>query len=359
MIEENELTKKYFPFLDGLRGIAILWVILHHLPIELPSWAEQIRIRGDLGVELFFSISSFLVFRSLHQCMLKNNHDKFEFLKRRIFRIFPPYFLTLFMILGLSYIDTGLGQKLISIKDILMSFPLFYYNYAKPFTTGTVPGSLNVFWSLCFEEQFYITLFLTSLFFPRKIKIFIIIGIIFSISLRLFYYLDQHVLANTDLQMQTHLRLDAILLGCFFYYYWDKFKIFFNFTSFNIFLVLLAIFLHTFIDSRFQGILYILVSFSFTSLIFNLLNQNLNWPATLLQNKFLTKIGVVSFEIYLLHEMFIGLIVKLGLKRYPFLFLIVAYILSIFAALAMHKIFSNPINLLLRKKYITNKKILL
>lgn len=354
MIKENELTTQYFPFLDGLRALAILWVILHHLPIPLPSWAEQIRIRGDLGVELFFSISSFLVFRSLHQCLLMKSSDRFEFLKRRIFRIFPPYFLTLLFILILSLFDKGLGQKLVSIKDTLLSFPLFYYNYAKSTTTGTVPGSLNVFWSLCFEEQFYISLFIISLTFPKKINIFIVTGILFSLGLRTIQFIGNQSLDSHELQMQTHLRLDAILLGCFFYYYWAELKKYFNFLYLNVALVFLAIFLHKFVDARYQGLLYILISLSFTSLIFHLLAQNQKWPVTLFQNSALKKIGVVSFEIYLLHEIFVGVAVKLGLKDYPLIFLIVAYALSIFSALAMHKLFSNPVNHFLRKRFIAS-----
>lgn len=353
MLTENELTKKYFPFLDELRALAIFWVILHHLPTTLPNWAEQIRIRGDLGVELFFSISSFLVFRSLHQCILKKSKDKYEFLKRRVFRIFPPYFLTLTMILTLSFFDKGLGQKLFSIKDILLSFPLFYYNYAKTYTLGNVPGSLNVLWSLCFEEQFYISLFLVSRFFPKKITIIMIFGVLFSVILRIFYYFNDLTITSPQLQMQTHLRLDAILLGCLIYYYWNSLKRFFNFTALNIIFVILAVFLHKFIDYQYQGLLYTLISFSFTFLIFNLLNQHDKWPAHFLKNAFLRNIGIISFEIYLLHEIIVGVAVKIGLKPYPLLFILFTYIFSITSAWLMHRLFSKPLNDFLRQKYIS------
>jgi peptidoglycan/LPS O-acetylase OafA/YrhL len=354
MIEENELTRKYFPFLDGLRAVAILWVILHHLPIALPNWVGEIRNRGDLGVELFFSISSFLVFRSLHQCFLRSRPDNFEFIKRRIFRIFPPYFVTLALILGISLFDKGLSSKLVSIKDILLSFPLFFYNYAVSYTHGNVPGSLNLFWSLCFEEQFYITLFLIALISPKKINLCIIFGILFSIGLRIFYYFSNVELASHELQMRTHLRLDAILLGCLFYYYWPQVKRYFQFIPLNIIVVIVAIFLHNFVDYKYQGLLYILISFSFTTLIFNLLNTNGHWVVTLFQNKILAKIGVVSFEIYLLHQIVVGALVKFGLKNYPFLFMVATYVVSIIAAMIMHKVFSDPLNRYLRKKYILN-----
>jgi peptidoglycan/LPS O-acetylase OafA/YrhL len=274
MLRENELTKKYFPFLDGLRAVAILWVILHHLPIALPGWLNEIRIRGDLGVELFFSISSFLVFRSLHQCMLKNNEDKFEFLKRRLFRIFPPYFFTLGLIWIMALFDKGLSSKISSIKDIALSFPFFYYNYAITHTAGNVPGSLNIFWSLSFEEQFYMALFLLTYLMPRRISIFVMAGILISISLRLLKFFLHIPMMPVELQMQTHLRLDAILLGCFFYYYWVYLKKYFNFLALNSVLILITIFLHSFLNYRYQGLLYILISLSFTAFVFNMLKKD-------------------------------------------------------------------------------------
>ncbi len=56
---------KYVKVLDGLRGLSILWVILHHVPLEMHPWIEFIRVRGDLGVELFFAISGILVTKSM------------------------------------------------------------------------------------------------------------------------------------------------------------------------------------------------------------------------------------------------------------------------------------------------------
>ena len=90
------------PALDGLRAIAILWVIIHHLPGQLGPDANVIAKRGPVGVELFFAISGFLVTRSLYQCIERAAQQRrmtfavvCDFAARRISRIWPPYFLAL------------------------------------------------------------------------------------------------------------------------------------------------------------------------------------------------------------------------------------------------------------------------
>lgn len=352
MILKNELTYKHFAYLDGLRAGAILLVILHHLPISLPFFIEFVRIRGDLGVELFFAISGLLVFRSLHQSLLNEKAPFLEFLKKRIFRIFPPYFLTLTIIFSLSLFDHGLLEKLKSIKNILWSFPFFSYNYAKFYSSGKVPGTLNIFWSLCFEEQFYLALFLISTFFKRHLSFFISFGLLFSIGVRVYFFFSNHVLDLALLQMQSHLRMDAILFSCLFYTHWEKIKKYFHYLNVNILFLIILFLIHKYLDARFQGILYAFISFFTTTLIFNLTNTNKHWLLSLLENNFLKKIGYISFEIYLIHEIIVGLAVKIGLKSSPLLFIIFTYVLACFFAKFFHEKFSNPINIFLRKKYI-------
>jgi peptidoglycan/LPS O-acetylase OafA/YrhL len=284
---------------------------------------------------------------------LIKNKDKTEFLKRRIFRIFPPYFLTLFVIFALAFIDKGLGEKILSIKDILISFPFFFYNYAKLSTNGVVPGMLNIFWSLCFEEQFYVVLFLLSLFCPKKIHFFIWAGLLYSLGLRIYMAVANIVPDGLSLQMKTHYRLDAILLGCLIYFYWDRIEKYFKYTFLNLMLVLLAIILHNTSD-RYQGLTYILISASFTGLVFHLLSTKGKKYQSYLANKVLSFIGIISFEIYLIHEIVIGLAVKLKLSPHPLLFIIFTYSVSIGLAWLFHKLFSQWTNQKLRKQFIVN-----
>lgn len=355
-LKANELTNGEFPVLNSLRACAILWVIIHHCPIPLPSLIESFRLRGDLGVELFFSISGFLVFRSLHHCFLKRvpqgNYDRWEFLKRRFFRILPPYLLTLGFIGAIALVDHGLYAKLVSIKDILPSFFLFYYNYAKTMTTGQIPGSLNIFWSLCFEEQFYFTLFLLSFFVPKKLPYFLFGGVFISIFLRLFYFFGNLTYAPFQLQMQTHLRMDALLMGCLIYYYWPRLKTYLRPSFFLLSLVIAGIVLHHRLSPAESGVNYILISLSFTLLVFVLISHPDYFFTRWLNQKVLTSIGLISYEIYLIHEIPVAIASKSPLKNYPVFFLVFVYGVSLAGAWVFHYTFSKPINEWLRKKYI-------
>lgn len=97
--------KTHFHNLDGLRGIAILLVLLFHVPrVKLP-WLLAFQLNGLYGVDLFFVLSGFLICslllreeRSTGQIHLKN------FYARRILRIQPLYYaVLLFYVAAISF----------------------------------------------------------------------------------------------------------------------------------------------------------------------------------------------------------------------------------------------------------------
>src|SRR5262245_2543158 len=88
----------HIPALDGLRGIAILLVIVHHQLIPLPLSG------GFLGVDLFFVLSGFLIssllikeFNRTHSISLT------RFYARRALRLAPAFFLYLLVTLWVTY----------------------------------------------------------------------------------------------------------------------------------------------------------------------------------------------------------------------------------------------------------------
>ena len=78
--------KKRVKHLDGLRGLAIIAVFGFHLFAEDPKsvFLSKIFIHGDLGVNLFFLISGFVIFMSLNKSL-----NFLTFIKKRYFRLFP------------------------------------------------------------------------------------------------------------------------------------------------------------------------------------------------------------------------------------------------------------------------------
>jgi peptidoglycan/LPS O-acetylase OafA/YrhL len=356
-----------FPALDGVRGLSVLWVVTHHIPVDIPNWLWAFTLRGDLGVELFFAISGFLVTRSLFQCVDKASrageglgHVVWDFIVRRVSRIFPPYYFILFF-LGLValFFDSSLLQKLSSINDILWSFPLYLYNYTRFTTTGTVPGSLNIMWSLAFEEQFYIFLLVLFCLFRKRFTTALFIACGVSITARLLQvFLSPTSIESVQVTFFPHLRLDSILWGClgqiFFaslYEKWHGNRIFTRLMGIAAFILPILI---TVAHQKIQDVRYLSVIYIFTALFYTQLILYMSFnPHSLLtrffSTRFLVFVGVISYEIYLTHEIVLGVLVRMGVKQYPWTCFIGTIILSILVAWAFHVFFCKPTQRRLRR----------
>ena len=93
--ETQHSALPYYPALDGLRGLAILLVVVYHNFgfIHYSSF-------GWLGVDLFFVLSGFLITEILLNTVGKKGFLR-NFYARRALRIFPLYYLSLFVFLFL------------------------------------------------------------------------------------------------------------------------------------------------------------------------------------------------------------------------------------------------------------------
>jgi peptidoglycan/LPS O-acetylase OafA/YrhL len=82
--------------LDGLRGVAILLVILHNQSPMYPSLhLEPLFANGWMGVDLFFVLSGFLITGILVDTKHSEGYLK-NFYARRCLRIWPLYYSLLF-----------------------------------------------------------------------------------------------------------------------------------------------------------------------------------------------------------------------------------------------------------------------
>lgn len=133
------------PQLDGLRGIAVLAVMLSHwIPEE---WQLGLPL-GTAGVQLFFVLSGFLITNILLRCREYDNKPRalLAFFARRALRIFPLYFLVL---------ACGTYIGLIPWSDTFPWHALYLSNILF-FVRNEWGGSASHFWSLAVEEQFYL-----------------------------------------------------------------------------------------------------------------------------------------------------------------------------------------------------------
>ena len=144
---------------DGLRGIAALWVVLFHLymgghlgkaAVVIPGLAAFCRV-GTLGVYIFFVLSGFVIAHSVGKHQVTGAFVG-RFALRRSLRLDPPYWASMLLVGSLAFLHAKLrlepvpwpslgrvGAHLLYAQDIL----------------GIQPISV-VYWTLCLEIQFYL-----------------------------------------------------------------------------------------------------------------------------------------------------------------------------------------------------------
>jgi peptidoglycan/LPS O-acetylase OafA/YrhL len=175
MLQFRRITtqKRFIPQIDGLRFVAIGWVVLFHLyaGLERSAVPTPIPFNTDLakrGVELFFAISGFILgvpFASRYLLNAPRVNLKKYFL-RRLTRLEPPYFISLFVCAMMQMIWSHRSSSDIA-PHMLASFA-----YLHNMIYGAFPGAVNgVAWSLEIEVQFYVLVPLLAMVFaiPRPL----------------------------------------------------------------------------------------------------------------------------------------------------------------------------------------------
>jgi peptidoglycan/LPS O-acetylase OafA/YrhL len=165
---ENAATaQKRIPALDGVRALASLMVVAYHFGPHIIRTAESrfaflLRFprHGVEGVDLFFVLSGFLISGILVKERSSSRYFS-TFYKRRAFRIFPLYYLTL---AGYTIAALWLGAKTAAYGRLfenplpLWTYWLYIQNFAMAFAGSYGAIWMAGSWSLAIEEQFYLTL---------------------------------------------------------------------------------------------------------------------------------------------------------------------------------------------------------
>lgn len=138
--------------IQGLRAVAVIFVILFHLDIEYFK-------RGFLGVDIFFTISGFVVFYANYH-KIESTPDIWDFVKRRFFRLFPASAVTVLFTVLIGFTFLLYTDKISLLKDAVAAlFAVLNIKYLisiNYFSADTDFRPLLHFWSLSLEEQFYV-----------------------------------------------------------------------------------------------------------------------------------------------------------------------------------------------------------
>jgi peptidoglycan/LPS O-acetylase OafA/YrhL len=144
------LNTEYFHSLDGIRGLAVLFVSVFHFG-RMKTSSLKFEI-GWVGLQIFFVLSGFLITKILLATKGNSLSSFFrQFYLRRALRIFPLYYGYLLLILMLSF---AFNEQ----KDLKYAYFLFTYSYNfSIFQEGWELSRMHVhLWSLSVEEQFYL-----------------------------------------------------------------------------------------------------------------------------------------------------------------------------------------------------------
>ena len=157
------------PVLDGLRGIAVLLVMMFHSFLFLTEpgnalWElvySRVAGLGWIGVDLFFVLSGFLITGILYDSR-NGPHYYRVFYARRAVRIFPLYYASLalffwvipFILELLHYRGFADTYNSPLAQLLTWTYLVNWYEGLKGFNVLSLP--LQHFWSLAIEEQFYL-----------------------------------------------------------------------------------------------------------------------------------------------------------------------------------------------------------
>jgi peptidoglycan/LPS O-acetylase OafA/YrhL len=210
--------------LDGLRGLAILLILLgHHFAALLYPPPDSflvylvIALRYSWsGVDLFFVLSGYLIGGILLDQRAAVNYYR-VFYVRRICRIFPLFYLNLFVFFGLLAVGAG------AISSWLFQYPLpflSYFTFTQNFASvyyvayvGAPAAWMGVTWSLAVEEQFYFVMpWIIRKCKDRWLPLLLIAAIGIALILR-FYVYHAFTVGSIANYILTPTRVDGLMLG--------------------------------------------------------------------------------------------------------------------------------------------------
>lgn len=290
-----------FGSIDFFRGVAVILVVFFHAYIAFnlndpgyPSFFLKYVPLGQYGVQMFFILSAFTLCNSFQQSISISEKNRIRnFYIRRFFRIYPLFFVLLVLLL---FVRENNGSP----TFIFLNF-LFVNNIYPPIgNMGIVPFS----WTLNVEMLFYLLFpFLFSRLLPSKWLIFLPV-VFYSFYIVCFNLAHQHAEFLTRTFGITHAHIDAFgyrnllsqisvfMLGFILYReLLGKRKDPFSFSNLFIFALLVVNLLHPIqhpflvVSYAWYFLIYLLFEYDFRKLILNPIRR----------------IGVCSYNIYLLH----------------------------------------------------------
>jgi len=368
---------KHIKVLDGIRGWAIIFVMLYHFTIPFQQsiglnsvdfiFAKFLQM-GWVGVDLFFVMSGFLITNILLSTQSKPNYYK-NFYVRRILRIFPLYYgMLLILLIVMPAISDSFASKTATMQANSFWFWTYLVNW-KVASLGTFADFQSGYmWSLAVEEQFYIVWpLIVHLFRNNLIKAS---SVLLFTSLLLKIWLLFYGASGTTIYTMTITHLDGLLLGSIFGSLYFHKKItsslitqvgyFAVFASIGCVTLIITSGAFIFYSSLVGSIGVTFISIIFTYILLKAVRAEIN--TSLLTQPLVIKCGQLCYGLYLLHQPIAILVNEKLISSTSFvlngsyiptviLSSLICFVISLIVASVSYKLFELP--LLKLKKYFT------
>ncbi len=295
-------------FIDALRGLAILMVIVTHVSPATPgvsSLVSNLCSYGRMGVQLFFVLSAFTLCLTFAGRMNEPYAVK-KFYIRRYLRIAPMYYLGILFYTGLLIANHGVES--VSFANLASHFLLLHGLNMAAFN-NVVPGG----WSIGVEFLFY-------LIFPfifRKVyssRNTLLTTLFFSIVVSFCLYSYLVFVAKIDVNAYSLgywnfiNQLPVFIIGFYLYFHFNSRReyntillclIFLGATAASLLLYMLKPLFSTVLIPIASAVSFYALTFLFSRYRF-------------LANRLLQEIGKVSFSMYLIHFIIVSKVAGLG-----------------------------------------------
>ena len=333
----HDKKKEHFKALDGLRGIAVIFVLLSHSSNQQNFFHEALNFEriGKVGVYLFFVLSAYLLDRQIALAFLFNKSSKSywkNYALRRFLRIYPLYLVSLFIytivsVCGLSKNITNMPEienmtdiishmLLVRGDGVFWSIPVeFKYYFVSPFIIWICHKYLMwnkykiiillsslIFGSIMIEAVYDLPIVSTIKFFP-----IFLVGTaisIFELKKNKFFFLR---INQKKLSLLGWFSIVTILITIP-YYFENIFNRKINFHSSFFF----------FPYATLWGIILLATKYG------------IGLIRKMLETKVLRYIGTISFSMYLFHMLVLNFVIDFNINQSlkPYLFFLITIILS-------------------------------
>lgn len=285
------------PYIDGLRGLAILAVLGVHLPAGSGNFYfsgfNDVLAAGASGVQLFFLLSAFTLFRSSKSKYRREVSPRRNFYIRRFFRILPLWWIST---LVYSFVtDRSLIE---SLPTIFMYFGFVRYDILNE----VVPGG----WSIFVEETFYLLLPLIFVSIASLRKAILFFAVLALVSIGWIKTAPLFGIPNTNffISLFPIAQWPCLALGIIVYFFseheaFDRVFLqnikLLRITELTAFILILFLYKSNFLAMSIPLALVFLVSISGRTLLGKITRLNL-----------IRQFGVCCYSIYLFHIFLMG-----------------------------------------------------